>query len=106
MSPREAAVTASDLMFSIAQLTDPSGAPYAPDKAGKDNNFRGLTIFDNTIYVTKGSGSNGVRSDVLNRAAHRSVWSAVRAGQGWQGQQFSRPDHLRQHDLCHQGKRQ
>jgi hypothetical protein len=49
-------------MFSIAQLTDPSGAPYAPDKAGKDNNFRGLTIFDNTLYVTKGSGSNGVNT--------------------------------------------
>jgi hypothetical protein len=48
--------------FSIAQLTGPSGAPYAPDKAGKDNNFRGLTIFDNTIYVTKGSGSNGVNT--------------------------------------------
>jgi hypothetical protein len=49
--------------FSIAQLTDPaSGAPFAPDKAGKDNNFRGLTIFDNTIYVTKGSGSNGVNT--------------------------------------------
>src|SRR6202012_4595034 len=30
------------------------------DKAGKDNNFRGLTIFNNTLYVTKGSGSNGI----------------------------------------------
>jgi hypothetical protein len=31
--------------FSISQLTDPAtGAAYAPDKAGKDNNFRGLTI--------------------------------------------------------------
>jgi hypothetical protein len=26
----------------------------------KDNNFRGETIFDNTLYVTKGSGKNGV----------------------------------------------
>jgi hypothetical protein len=26
----------------------------------KDNNFRGETIFDNTLYVTKGSGNNGV----------------------------------------------
>jgi hypothetical protein len=33
-----------------------------PDKAGKDNNFRGLTIFDNTLYVTKGSGGNGINT--------------------------------------------
>ncbi len=26
----------------------------------KDNNFRGETIFNNTLYVTKGSGSNGI----------------------------------------------
>jgi hypothetical protein len=30
------------------------------DKASKDNNYRGLTIAGNTIYVTKGSGSNGI----------------------------------------------
>ncbi|MGC2209462.1 MAG: hypothetical protein WA532_05040 [Candidatus Korobacteraceae bacterium] len=33
-----------------------------PDKPGKDNNFRGLTIFDNTLYVTKGSGGNGINT--------------------------------------------
>ena len=33
-----------------------------PDKAGKDNNFRGLTIFKNTMYVTKGSGGNGINT--------------------------------------------
>lgn len=32
------------------------------DKPGKDNNFRGLTIFKNTMYVTKGSGGNGVNT--------------------------------------------
>ena len=49
--------------FSITQLTDPgTGAPYAPDKPGKDNNYRGLTIFNNTLYVTKGSGSNGINT--------------------------------------------
>jgi hypothetical protein len=32
------------------------------DKPGKDNNFRGLTIFDNTLYVTKGSGGNGINT--------------------------------------------
>lgn len=47
--------------FSITQLTNPAtGQPYPADKAGKDNNFRGLTIFNNTLYVTKGSGGNGV----------------------------------------------
>lgn len=30
------------------------------DKSGKDDNFRGETIFNNTLYVTKGSGGNGV----------------------------------------------
>ena len=30
------------------------------DKAGKDNNFRGLTLFNGNLYFTKGSGSNGI----------------------------------------------
>jgi hypothetical protein len=30
------------------------------DKTGKVDNFRGMTVFNNTLYVTKGSGSNGV----------------------------------------------
>jgi uncharacterized protein (TIGR03437 family) len=47
--------------FSISQVTNPAtGTTYAADKLGKDDNFRGLTIFNNTIYVTKGSGSNGI----------------------------------------------
>ncbi len=32
------------------------------DKPGKDTNFRGLTIFNNTLYTTKGSGSNGINT--------------------------------------------
>lgn len=32
------------------------------DKQGKDTNFRGITIFDNTVYVSKGSGGNGINS--------------------------------------------
>jgi hypothetical protein len=32
------------------------------DKPGKDKNFRGLTIFDNTLYVGKGSGGNGINT--------------------------------------------
>jgi hypothetical protein len=36
------------------------GKNGAPDKAGKDNNYRGLTEFGGALYFTKGSGSNGV----------------------------------------------
>ena len=32
------------------------------DKIGKDTNFRGLTIFNNVLYYTKGSGSNGINT--------------------------------------------
>ena len=31
-----------------------------PDKAGKDDNFRGVTEFGGALYFTKGSGSNGI----------------------------------------------
>ena len=49
--------------FEISQVIEPStGVPFAFDKAGKDDNFRGLTIFNNTLYVTKGSGSNGINT--------------------------------------------
>lgn len=40
--------------FSITQLGD------AADKAGKDNNYRGITVYDGNVYFAKGSGSNGV----------------------------------------------
>ncbi|HWZ00643.1 MAG TPA: hypothetical protein VNX17_06170 [Edaphobacter sp.] len=66
-----------------AQFIDPSTAPESfqtpgtptplgsfsvtllgakADKVGKDDNFRGLTIFNNVVYFTKGSGSNGVNT--------------------------------------------
>ncbi len=58
-----------------AELVTPGASPLVPpannmlgffvvgkDKPGKDTNFRGITIFDNTVYVTKGSGSNGVNT--------------------------------------------
>ena len=35
---------------------------YPADKTAKDNNFRGETIFNNTLYVSKGSGSNGINT--------------------------------------------
>jgi hypothetical protein len=40
-------------------ITELPGNP-APDKIGKDDNFRGLTISGDVVYYTKGSGSNGV----------------------------------------------
>ena len=42
--------------FNITQL----GLPH--DKIGKDDNFRGLTIFNNVLYYTKGSGGNGINT--------------------------------------------
>jgi hypothetical protein len=66
-----------------AQFIDPSNAPESfqtpgtptplasfsvtllgdkVDKVGKDDNFRGMTIFNNVVYFTKGSGSNGVNT--------------------------------------------
>src|SRR5580658_865239 len=42
--------------FNIAELGDKT------DKIGKDTNFRGLTIYNNVVYYTKGSGSNGVNT--------------------------------------------
>ena len=58
-----------------AELLVPGATPPTPpniqmigrleigtDKLGKDTNFRGLTIFDNTLYISKGSGSNGINT--------------------------------------------
>jgi hypothetical protein len=42
--------------FSVTEL----GAKA--DKIGKDDNYRGLTIFNDVLYFTKGSGSNGVNT--------------------------------------------
>jgi hypothetical protein len=42
--------------FNVTQLGD------AQDKIGKDTNFRGLTVFNNVLYYTKGSGGNGVNT--------------------------------------------
>ncbi len=42
--------------FSVTEL----GA--SADKIGKDDNFRGMTAFNNVLYFSKGSGSNGVNT--------------------------------------------
>jgi hypothetical protein len=41
-------------------MIDSGFTSIAGNKAGKDSNFRGLTLFDGTLYFTKGSGSNGI----------------------------------------------
>ena len=47
--------------FSVTQVTNPAtDQPYPADKQPKDNNFRGETISGNTLYVSKGSGGNGI----------------------------------------------
>lgn len=38
------------------------GFAASGDKTGKDDNFRGITNYNNTLYTSKGSGSNGVNS--------------------------------------------
>jgi hypothetical protein len=35
---------------------------FGTDKPGKDTNFRGMTIFNNTLYISKGSGGNGINT--------------------------------------------
>jgi len=40
--------------FSVTAVGDKA------DKVGKDDNFRGIALYDNVLYYTKGSGSNGV----------------------------------------------
>jgi hypothetical protein len=42
--------------FSVTELGDKA------DKIGKDDNFRGITIYNDVLYYTKGSGSNGVNT--------------------------------------------
>jgi hypothetical protein len=42
--------------FSVTQLGDKA------DKIGKDDNFRGLTVYNNVVYYAKGSGGNGVNT--------------------------------------------
>ena len=44
--------------FNVTELR----LPARTDKVGKDDNFRGMTLYNNVLYVTKGSGSNGVNT--------------------------------------------
>ena len=57
--------------FNITQLGVPA------DKIGKDTNFRGLTVYRNVVYLSKGSGGNGVNTvyfiDTTGRACPSGV---------------------------------
>jgi len=62
--------TTSDEVLAGAEIVTPGGTAGSnstslgtfvfDSKPPKDNNFRGLTIFNNTMYTSKGSGSKGV----------------------------------------------
>ena len=45
--------------FNVSQLPN---VPAGTDKVGKDDNFRGMTLYNNVLYITKGSGGNGVNT--------------------------------------------
>uniref|UniRef100_A0A372IKU4 Uncharacterized protein n=1 Tax=Paracidobacterium acidisoli TaxID=2303751 RepID=A0A372IKU4_9BACT len=57
--------------FSVTEL----GAKA--DKIGKDDNYRGIAVFNNVVYFTKGSGSNGVNTvyflDTTGKACPKGV---------------------------------
>jgi hypothetical protein len=55
-------ITPGALPTSTQQVGSVNAAAYgvSDKKPAKDNNFRGETVFNNTLYVTKGSGSNGI----------------------------------------------
>jgi hypothetical protein len=63
LTPQQAPLDAQDPgqpapvgSFNISQLG------LKTDKIGKDTNFRGLTVSNNVVYTTKGSGSNGINT--------------------------------------------
>jgi hypothetical protein len=57
--------------FNVTQLGDKA------DKIGKDTNFRGLTIYNNVVYYTKGSGSNGVNTVYFIDTTHKACPTGV-----------------------------
>jgi hypothetical protein len=76
--------------FNITQLADLSKNPPVAfnkaDKVGKDDNFRGLTVFDDVLYYTKGSGGNGVNTvyfvDTTGLACPQTANPTVTSGTG------------------------
>jgi hypothetical protein len=67
VTPINAAVASAPIPPSNSAQVDPflqfdCGKMGAADKAGKDNNYRGVTEFGGALYFTKGSGSNGINT--------------------------------------------
>ena len=60
--------------FSVAQLGD------KPDKIGKDDNFRGETIYNNVLYYTKG------RAQTVSTPSISSIRPERRVRTGWGSQ--------------------
>jgi hypothetical protein len=60
--------------FNVSQVLPVSASN--PDKVGKDDNFRGITVYNGVVYVTKGSGGNGINTvyflDTTGTACPRS----------------------------------
>ena len=52
--------TANSTMIDPTFNTYPTYQNYSKDKAGKTNNYRGVTYYDGNLYFTKGSGGNGI----------------------------------------------
>ena len=76
--------------FSVTELGDKA------DKIGKDDNFRGLTIFNNVLYYSKGSGSNGVNTVYFLD----TTGSACPNGVGLPSTSASLPDSALSYDLA------
>jgi hypothetical protein len=64
-------VNATGAELLVPGITPPPVAPnigmigrlqFDGDKHGKDTNFHGMTIFNNTMYISKGSGGNGINT--------------------------------------------
>ena len=72
--------------FNVTQLGDKA------DKVGKDDNFRGLALYDNVLYYTKGSGSSNLTGQV-NRDGTVSIWAVTSTVSGG-GDQGADPNQL------------
>jgi hypothetical protein len=56
---------ANGFQFGFSVIQSPYNLPpfsYTADKSGKDDNYRSVKIFNNTLYVAKGSGGNGINT--------------------------------------------
>ena len=72
------------------------------DKAGKDTNFRGLTVYNNVVYYTKGSGSNGINTVYFVDTSGTACPATGVGSHTWRDASRTRR-HV--HDVCAQGLR-